>query len=53
VLALVPVDAPLEGCAADLLGDCDATVIRYGRLEPHMALDARLGELELEQAAAA
>lgn len=50
VLALVPADAPLEGCAAELLEDCRATVIRYAGVEPHQALDARLGQLEIEHA---
>jgi hypothetical protein len=48
VLALIPEDAPLDGCAAQLLRDCGATVMRYGRCEPHQVLDATLGELEVE-----
>lgn len=38
VLALLPADVPLEGSAARLLADCDATLLRYERAEPHQAL---------------
>ena len=44
VLALVPADAPLDGCTAQLLDECGATILRYDRVEPHQALLARLGE---------
>ncbi|HEX2085735.1 MAG TPA: hypothetical protein VHF89_08640 [Solirubrobacteraceae bacterium] len=46
VLALVPADVSVEGCAAQLLVECGATVMRYARAEPHHVLHARLGELE-------
>jgi hypothetical protein len=48
VLALVPADARLDGWAAELLGECGATVLRYGRAEPHQVLHAALGEREME-----
>ena len=44
VLALVPSDAPIEGCAAKLILECGATIMRYHRAEPHQVLHARLGE---------
>ena len=51
VVVLAPEGVPIEGCAARLLADCDATVIRYDRAEPHMVLHARLGERALANAA--
>ena len=42
VLVLVPEGVPIDGLAADLLGRCRATVLRYDRVEPHRALHARL-----------
>ena len=45
VLVLVPEGVPVEGLARELLDDCDATLVRYSRTEPHRALHARmLGE---------
>ena len=44
VLALVPSDAPMDGCDAQLILDCSATIVRYSRAEPHQVLHARLGE---------
>jgi hypothetical protein len=49
VVALVPTDAPLEGWAADLLADCGASVLRYGRAEPHQVLHATLGSLAMRR----
>ena len=42
VLVLVPEGVPVEGLARELLDDCDATLVRYSRTEPHRALHARL-----------
>ena len=47
VLALVPADAPLDGWAADLLAECGAAVLRYGRAEPHQVLHATLAEADM------
>lgn len=46
VLALVPAAATLDGCAAELLEECGATIVRYDRAEPHQVLLARLGEVQ-------
>ena len=51
VLALVPAGAPIVGCAAQLLNDSNATVVRYLRAEPHQVLHARLAEQEMARAA--
>jgi hypothetical protein len=50
VVALVPADAPIDGCAGQLLVECGATVIRYARAEPHQVLHARLGEALMAEA---
>lgn len=50
VLALVPAAAELEGCAAQLLLECGATIVRYDRAEPHQVLHARLAEREVGMA---
>jgi hypothetical protein len=44
VIALVPSGVPLDGHAALVLDDADATILRYDRVEPHHVLHARLGE---------
>jgi hypothetical protein len=46
VLALVPAAAVLDGCAAQLLADCGATILRYDRAEPHQVLLAHLAARE-------
>ena len=50
VVALVPAAAPLDGCTAELLDGCGATILRYDRVEPHHALLAALGEREMAAA---
>jgi hypothetical protein len=42
VVVLAPVGVVLDGMAGELLGLCNATVIRYDGVEPHRALHARL-----------
>ena len=42
VVVLAPAAVAIDGMAADLLGLCDVTVIRYDGVEPHRALHARL-----------
>ena len=42
VLVLAPEGVPIDGLAADLLGRCRATVLRYDGVEPHRVLHARL-----------
>ena len=51
VVALVPADAPLDGCAAQLILDCGATIIRYARAEPHQVLHAQLADAASRSAA--
>lgn len=51
VVALVPEGVPLEGPAGLLLADCDATIVRYDRAEPHQVLHAALGRAEQGAAA--
>ena len=53
VLALIPAEATIDAWAADLLDECGSSISRYARAEPHQALDARLGELEMEHAGGA
>ena len=42
VMVLAPEGVEIDGMAADMLGLCDVTVIRYDGVEPHRALHARL-----------
>ena len=42
VIVLAPEGVPIEGLAADLLGRCTTTVLRYDGVEPHRVLHARL-----------
>ena len=42
VVVTVPAGVPLEGIAAALLDDCDATVLRYDGVEPHRVLHEQL-----------
>lgn len=51
VVALVPAGVPIEGTAAAVLAECDATVLRYDRAEPHQILHAALGEAQHAPAA--
>jgi len=53
VLALVPAEALLDGCAGQLLLECGATIVRYDRAEPHQVLHARLAGREMAIAGAA
>jgi phage replication-related protein YjqB (UPF0714/DUF867 family) len=46
VIVLAPAGVAIEGTTARLLADCDTTVIRYERAEPHVVLHARLAERE-------
>ena len=42
VIVLAPAGVPIEGLAAELLGRCRTTVLRYDGVEPHRVLHARL-----------
>jgi hypothetical protein len=53
VIALVPALATLDGCAEQLLDECDATILRYDRAEPHQVLLARLAAREMRADAVA
>jgi len=46
VIALVPAEAVLAGCTAQLLDECGATILPYERAEPHQMLHARLAVKE-------
>ena len=42
VVVLAPEGVPIGGITAGLLGDCDATVLRYDGVEPHRVLHQQL-----------
>ena len=47
VIALVPAAAVIEGCTAQLLEECGATVLPYDRAEPHQMLHVRLAARDM------